>query len=220
MSYVIYALFQVPGVAETALRELSMADLPKDSYKVFVYKKGITQDVRASESDARTGLAIGVGVGALAGALFGWLLGGPLGLVGLPVGSAVLVGMLMGIVGGGLGGGLFGSGVLHRNLQRLVNEFRPGQTLVTAEMETSESRHVVDQIFKKHGAIEASRGRRRLSTRLPSSAEPGSAPKAATSSLEIWVNEGGAGNEEAGGGESRPETVSAVMSRPKASAAL
>lgn len=195
MSYVIYALFQVPGVAEAALDEISRAELPTGSYKVFVYKKGITQDLRASESDSRKGLAIGLGVGAVAGALFGWLLCGPLGLLPVPAPSAIGFGMFLGIVCGLLGGGIYGTGLLHRNLQLLVNAFRPGQTLVTAEMETPESRDVVDQIFKRHGAIEASRGRRRLSTIPPHSAESAAPSKEAISCIETWVNEGGAGGD-------------------------
>jgi hypothetical protein len=167
MSYVIYALFQEPGAAETALHDLSMAELPKDSYKLFVHKKGFDADPRASESDGRKGLAIGVGVGALAGALFGWLLCGPFGFWRLSVTSAICFGVFLGIICGVLGGGIYGSGLLHRNLQRLVHMLGPGQTLVTAEMETPESRNVVEQIFSKHGAVEASRSRQSLN-KIPS----------------------------------------------------
>jgi hypothetical protein len=157
MSYVIYALFQVPGTAETALQDLSVADIPKNDYKVFVHKKPLSQDLRASETDGRKGLAIGVSIGVVAGALFGWLLCVPLGLLKLPTEAAIGLGIFLGIICGALGGGIYGSGLLHSSLQRLVSVFRPGHTLVTAEMETPESRDRVDQIFKKHGAIETKR---------------------------------------------------------------
>ena len=157
MSYVIYALFQVPGEAETALQDLSRSGLPQNDYKVIVHKDKLTGDLSASESDGRKGLAIGVGMGAVVGALLGWLICGPLGLFRLPIESAIGFGLFLGIVCGALGGGIFGAGLLHQKLQKLAKRFRPGQTLVTAEMETPEGRDMVDQIFKRHGAIEASR---------------------------------------------------------------
>ena len=157
MSYVIYALFQVPGTAETALQDLSDAAIPKNDYKVFVHKKKITEDLRASETDGRKGLAIGVGIGILGGAVFGWLLCVPLGLLKLPAAAAIGLGMFLGIICGALGGGIYGQGLLHSKLQRLFSAFQPGQTVVTAEIETPESRDLVDQIFRKHGAIESMR---------------------------------------------------------------
>jgi hypothetical protein len=157
MSYVIYALFQVPGTAETALQDLSLADIPKNDYKVFVHKKKLNEDLRASETDGKKGLALGVGIGAVVGALFAWVLCVPLHLFKLPSESALGLGLFLGVICGALGGGIYGSGLLHHSLQRLVSVFQPGQTLVTAEIETPESRDRVDQIFKKHGAIETTR---------------------------------------------------------------
>ena len=157
MSYVIYALFQVPGTAEAALQDLEVSDSPKSDYKVFVHKDKLSQDLRASETDGRKGLAIGVGIGALVGAIFGFLLCVPLHLLKLPAEAGIGLGLFLGVICGALGGGIYGSGLLHSNLQRLVKVFKTGQTLVTAELETAECRDQVDQIFKKHGAIATTR---------------------------------------------------------------
>lgn len=159
MSYVIYALFPEPGTAEIALNDLARTELPASDYKVFVHKEKldqhVTQDLRASESDGRKGFGIGVLVGVLGGALMGWLLCGPLHLLALPVSAAIGLGIFLGVICGALGGGIYGMGLVEGNLKKLSDRFRPGQTLVTAELQTPESRAIVDQIFRKYGAIEA-----------------------------------------------------------------
>ena len=80
----------------------------------------------------------------------------------LPLIHAMGFGMLVGVVLGALASGIYGSGLLHSNFARLVRMARPGQTLMTAEMTTPESRDAIDQILKKYGAIEASRTRSHL----------------------------------------------------------
>jgi uncharacterized membrane protein len=156
MSYIIHALFQGPVAAEAALRELAMAGLPKDDYHVFVREPLLTEDLRTTQSDGRHGLFLGLCSGALVGGLLGWLLAGPLGILHhLTTSTAVAFGVFLGLICGALGGGLYGTGLVDSNLQRLVNRFRPGQTLVTAETGSLPSRNVVEQIFKLHGAIEA-----------------------------------------------------------------
>ena len=162
MSYVIYALFQVPGAAEQALHEITTSALPKNDYSVFVRNNGVTDEQRASESDGGKGVTVGLGVGAVAGAMFGGVLFGPMGFLELPLIHAMGFGMLVGVVLGALASGIYGSGLLHSNFARLVRMARPGQTLMTAEMTTPESRDAIDQILKKYGAIEASRTRRHL----------------------------------------------------------
>jgi uncharacterized membrane protein len=156
MSYVIHALFQGPVAAEAALRELAMAGLPKDDYHVFVREPMLTEDLRATQTDGRRGLFVGICMGALVGGGLGWLLAGPLGLLHhLSISTAVVFGIFLGVICGALGGGLYGTGLVDSNLQRLVSRFRPGQTLVTAEIGSLPSRNVIEQIFKMHGAIEA-----------------------------------------------------------------
>ena len=81
---VLYALFQEPGVAETALRALKSSGLTEDECRVFVHKDKPSPALRTSESDTRHGLLIGLISGAVGGALMGWLLTGPLGLLRLP----------------------------------------------------------------------------------------------------------------------------------------
>ena len=157
MSYVIYALFQMPGAAEDALRDLSAAGIPEDDYQVFVRKYRLTSDLRASEYDGTQGLLVGIAAGVLVGALLGWILAGPMGVLRLSIGPAVCFGMFVGLICGALGGGLYGTGLVHHNLQRLVELFRPGSTLVTAEIKSLPSRDAVDKIFRLHGAIETSR---------------------------------------------------------------
>jgi hypothetical protein len=167
MSYVIYALFKAPGAAERALSELATAQLPKNTYQVFIHKKLFHQDLRTSETDWMRGLTIGLLVGAITGALLGGLLCGPMGFLQLPVVSAMGVGIFLGMICGVLGGGIYSTGLIHRNLRQLVNAFQPGHTLLTAELETEETRSTVNEIFNKHGAIKASRGRRLLTKILP-----------------------------------------------------
>ena len=94
MSYVIYALFQVPGAAEQALHEITASALPKNDYSVFVRNNGVTDEQRASESDGGKGVTIGLGVGAVAGAMFGGVLFGPMGFLELPLIHAMGFGML------------------------------------------------------------------------------------------------------------------------------
>ena len=157
MSYTMYALFKRPGDAEVAMQVLSAEDRAKEDCKVFVHKEKLGADLRASEGDGRKGLAIGVGLGALAGAALGGLLFGPIGILHLPLVSALAFGLFLGIICGALGGGLYGSGLMAGKLQRLASSFQPGQTLITAETESQECLGVVMQIFKKHGAVVASR---------------------------------------------------------------
>lgn len=172
MGYVIYALFQVPGAADQALQEISRSVLPKRDYQVFIHKNGISDEQRSSDSDGGKGVTIGLGVGAMAGALFGALLCGPYGFLRMPLMSAIGFGMLVGLAIGAFASGIYGSGLLHRNLARLVRMIRPGQILITAEMETLESRDAISQILKKHGAIEASRTRSHLLKIPPNVPEP------------------------------------------------
>lgn len=157
MSYVIYALFQEPGMAEVALQDLAQAEIPEKDCHIFVHKKQLSQanDLRASECDGRQGLGIGVLTGIVAGALMGWLVAGPLHLWALPMSAAVGLGIFLGVICGALGGGIYGTGLLQSNLKRLSQRFRPGQTLITAEIESLQCRDIVDRIFKKYGAIEA-----------------------------------------------------------------
>lgn len=156
MSYVIYALFPEPGTAEIALQDIARAHIPEEDCQVFVHKKKLSHDLRASESDGRKGLLIGILAGALAGAIMGWLVSGPLHLFALPLGAAIGFGAFLGVICGALGGGIYGMGLVDGNLKRLSDKFRPGQTLVTAEIQSPEGRAIVDQIFRKYGAIEAS----------------------------------------------------------------
>ncbi len=160
MSYVIYALFPEPGTAEIALQDLARTQLTAQDYQVFVHKKkltqDLTQDIRASESDGRKGFGIGILVGVLGGALMGWLVSGPLHLFALPLSAAIGLGIFLGVICGALGGGIYGMGLVDGNLKKLSDRFRPGHTLVTAEIQTPESRAIVDQIFRKYGAIETS----------------------------------------------------------------
>ena len=159
MSYVIYALFPEPGTAEIALQDLARSQLTAQDCQVFVHKKKLdhhlTQDIRASESDGRKGFGIGILVGVLGGALMGWLVSGPLHLFALPLSAAIGLGIFLGVICGALGGGIYGMGLVDGDLKKLSNRFRPGHTLITAEIQTPESRAIVDQIFRKYGAIEA-----------------------------------------------------------------
>lgn len=172
MGYVIYALFQVPGAADRALREITGSVRPQSDYQVFIHKNGISDEQRYSESDGGRGVTIGLGVGALAGALFGALLCGPYGFLRMPLISAIGFGMLVGLALGAFGAGIYGSGLLHRNLARLVRMIRPGQILITAETETLESREAISQILTRHGAIEASRTRSPSLRMPPSVSDP------------------------------------------------
>lgn len=153
---VLYALFQEPGVAETALRALKSSGLTEDECRVFVHKDRPSPALRTSESDTRHGLFIGLMAGAVGGALMGWLLTGPLGLLRLPMYSAMAFLMFLGMICGLLGGGLSGTGLVHSKLHPLVESFRPGQTLITAEAESQQSVELVYRILRLHGAIAVS----------------------------------------------------------------
>jgi uncharacterized membrane protein len=155
MSYVVNALFQGPLAAEEALHELALADLPRSEYQVSVREPVLTEDLRASQSDGRKGFLIGLAIGAAGGALFGVLLCGPLGLLHLPIPSALLFGMFLGVICGALGGGLYGLGLADHKLDQLADRFAPGQTLVTADIQSLPSRRVIEEIFRHHGAIAA-----------------------------------------------------------------
>jgi hypothetical protein len=160
MSYTTYALFRMPGTAEVALQVLSAAGLAKEDCQVFVHKEKLAADLRASELDGRKGLTVGVIVGVVAGAILGGLVCGPIGpihLLHLPLASAMALGMFLGVICGALGGGIYGSGLMHGNLRKLADAFQPGQTLITAETESRQSLRLVRQIFRKHGAVTASR---------------------------------------------------------------
>ena len=153
---VLYALFQEPGVAETALRALKSSGLTEDECRVFVHKDKPSPALRTSESDTRHGLVIGPPAGGVGGARGGWLPPGPLGLLRLPMYSAMAFLMFLGMICGLLGGSLSGTGLLHSKLHPLVESFKPGQTLITAEAESQQSVQLAYRIFRLHGAIAVS----------------------------------------------------------------
>ncbi len=154
MRQVLYALFKEPGEAEAALEELSRIAIPKEECQIFVHRKKLNQDLRTSESDLRRGLLVGLCTGALGGAFMGWLLAGPLSVLQLPLYAAIGFLMFLGAVCGMIGGGLSGNGFVHTKLNDLLASFRPGETLVTAEIDGEQWTDMVYRIFKMHGAIE------------------------------------------------------------------
>lgn len=156
MQHALHVLFQTPGAAEAALREVKSLSLTDEELHLAVHKKQrVDGDLLASEGDDRKGLLIGLIGGALAGALVGWAMVKPLGLLSLPLGSAVILFTFLGMAVGALGGGLSGAGLVNRNLQKLATAFRPGQTMVTAETDSLRTQDAVKEIFTRHGAIEA-----------------------------------------------------------------
>jgi len=152
MSYVITALFKGPVAAEAAIQELAMAEIPKSEYHVTVREPKMTQDLRTKHSDGRKGLFIGLAAGAVVGALLGTLIASPLHL---PMGSAMLFGLFLGLICGALGGGLYGTGVGTDKIDEMAERFRPGQTVVTAEIESEPGRDAIEKIFRHHGSIPA-----------------------------------------------------------------
>ncbi len=62
-------------------------------------------------------------------------------------------GAALGTVMGGLGGWLYGAGLPDKQFQRMTEDLKDGQVLVTTEVEGLSAEDTIEQIFRRHGAI-------------------------------------------------------------------
>lgn len=155
MKHILFALFDDPAEAESAIQELDDSGMDHSHYSVILHRGALKQEeLDLTETDAREGLVDGALLGGLAGALASSLLAGPVGLLGLGWLAAAAFGAGAGSAYGALGAALVGAGIPDRTLEKWAAEVESGKVLVTVKVDSFEREERIETLFKRHGALE------------------------------------------------------------------
>ncbi len=160
MKHVLFAEFSDPTTANSAVRELQGAGVRPSRCAVNVHDSTLqdNEERPLSETDARSGIAIGLVAAAVIGAFMGWLVTGPLGLFVVSRVTGVMTGMALGLAIGFIGGAISGAMNPNRQLQRMEKHAgRHGNIVATVEIDGVDQEEQVRKVFTAHGARVESR---------------------------------------------------------------
>jgi uncharacterized membrane protein len=153
---ILFALFERRETLNDAMSDLESAGIPRERLQVFMHPDKVEEaDLNFRESDAMGGLWRGALIGLVIGMIFGGLVASPLGWVDMrPLPAAAFAAVLFAIFGA-LGGAISGAAVPNSDMEEMADNIQDGQVLVSAEVENSETEATVEEIFRRHGAVQS-----------------------------------------------------------------